>query len=297
MSESFKNSKLDKREQQTLDIIDAAIELYAESGMDGLSMREIARKTEMSPKNVYNYIQSKREIFIAMRVKFLKSLDYLISEIISKKKNSLKNIIIKIAQKFMEWASENKEGFNILFLSEPPKSNQIGPIEEAYEPGKPLKSIRELIQTAYENGAIFDIDPDSLTAYIWQYAYGAAYIERGISITKNNESKISNYNREKNPIYLKLDSLEYRNFILQNLQNQLDNYLKGEIKQKEIEKKIAFVDKWIDYHHDNIKLKDYWLWIKDFNDIERIVNFYEIIQNNIKSLENKLEDIIKSLIE
>ncbi len=297
MSAPFKNSKLNKREQHTLDIINAAIELYANSGMDGLSIREIARKTEMSPKNVYNYILSKREIFIAMRVKFLKSIENLISEIISKNKNSLKNIILKIAQKFMEWASENKEGFNILFLSEPPKSSQRGPIEEAYEPGKPLEIIQELIQTAYENGTIFGIDPDSFTAYIWQYVYGAAYIERSILVTKNSESKIPNYKHKKNPVFMKLDPLEYRNFILQNFQNQLENFFKGEIKQKEIETKIAFVDKWIDYHHDNIKLQDYWLWIKEFNDIERIVNFYEIIQNNIKSLENKLEDIIKSVID
>ena len=94
---------------------------------------------------------------------------------------------------------------------------------------------------------------------------------------------------------MNLDPLEYRNFTLQNLQKQIENYFKGEIK-KENEKKIAFVDKWIDCHHDNIKLQDYWLWIKEINDIEKIVKFYELIQKNIKSLENKLDEIIKSVI-
>ncbi|MBN2155474.1 MAG: TetR/AcrR family transcriptional regulator [Candidatus Lokiarchaeota archaeon] len=293
MPDSFTNSKIDKREQQISDIIDAAIELYAESGMDGLSMREIARKTGMSAKNIYNYFQSKREIFIGMRVKYLKSIENLILKIISNNTKNIIDFIIEIAEEFINWASENEEGFNILFLSEPPNSNLIGPIEDTYEPGKPLKIIRELIQKAYENGIICNIDPDSFTAYIWQYIYGIAYIERGITITQNYETIVPKDKFEKNPIYRKLDPSQYRKFAIQNLRLQIENYCEGEIRKKEIDKIIAFINKWINFHEDNTELKDYWLWIKELNDTEKIINFYKIIQENIRSIEKKLDSLIR----
>src|SRR5947209_11755605 len=47
-------------------VLDAALEIIAESSIEALSMREIARRVEYSPSGLYEYFASKDELLGAL---------------------------------------------------------------------------------------------------------------------------------------------------------------------------------------------------------------------------------------
>ncbi|MHA1724096.1 MAG: TetR/AcrR family transcriptional regulator, partial [Promethearchaeota archaeon] len=61
-----KEEKLKKLQE----IINVGSKLYKEKGWGGFGMRALARSLGMSEGNLYNYVKSKRELYIAIRSKY-----------------------------------------------------------------------------------------------------------------------------------------------------------------------------------------------------------------------------------
>lgn len=59
---------------RTQDILTAAARLLAAHGYYGLSMRELARETEMSLANLYNYFSSKEDLVFALQTRAFETL-------------------------------------------------------------------------------------------------------------------------------------------------------------------------------------------------------------------------------
>ncbi|MBV9231362.1 MAG: TetR/AcrR family transcriptional regulator [Chloroflexi bacterium] len=64
-----------RRARTAQDILDAALEIIAERGVNALSMREIAQRIEYSPSGLYEYYASKDEILDALVEQGLAQLD------------------------------------------------------------------------------------------------------------------------------------------------------------------------------------------------------------------------------
>ena len=60
----------DKKADQFERILEAGKELFLQKGAQGFSMRNLAEKLGMTKNNLYNYIESKRELWIAIRNRF-----------------------------------------------------------------------------------------------------------------------------------------------------------------------------------------------------------------------------------
>ncbi|MBK5134244.1 TetR/AcrR family transcriptional regulator, partial [Candidatus Bathyarchaeota archaeon] len=61
---------LKKKAAQFEQILEAGKELFLEKGRDGFSLRGLAKILGMNQNNLYNYVESKRELWIAIRNKF-----------------------------------------------------------------------------------------------------------------------------------------------------------------------------------------------------------------------------------
>ncbi|GAF68573.1 unnamed protein product, partial [marine sediment metagenome] len=59
-----------KKAQQFERILEAGKKLFLDKGRDGFSLRSLAKMLEMNQNNLYNYVDSKRELWIAIRNKF-----------------------------------------------------------------------------------------------------------------------------------------------------------------------------------------------------------------------------------
>ncbi|MHA1197469.1 MAG: TetR/AcrR family transcriptional regulator, partial [Promethearchaeota archaeon] len=62
----------EKKKEQFERILEIGKELFTKKGIDGFSMRNLAQKLDMTKNNLYNYVESKRELWIAIRNKFYK---------------------------------------------------------------------------------------------------------------------------------------------------------------------------------------------------------------------------------
>ena len=61
----MKNTE-DLMEQRRNEIIDACEALYEEKGFHGITIKDISQKTSFSRPSIYNYFQTKEEIFLAL---------------------------------------------------------------------------------------------------------------------------------------------------------------------------------------------------------------------------------------
>ena len=62
----------EKKKEQFNMILEEGKELFIRYGGHGFSLRALAKRMKMSQSNLYNYVQSKRELWIAIRIKYFK---------------------------------------------------------------------------------------------------------------------------------------------------------------------------------------------------------------------------------
>ena len=94
-------------------ILDAARRIISEKGIDGLSMRAIARKIEYSPAGLYEYFGSKDEIVAAVCAEgnerltsYMKRVDPTLS---------LHDYLMGIGAAYIEFAVRNPDHFTLMF--------------------------------------------------------------------------------------------------------------------------------------------------------------------------------------
>ena len=104
-------------------ILDTGKELFVKNGTVG--MRALARKLDMSQPNLYNYVESKRELWIAIRIKALNEFRKVMVEINKQKFENFITFCLRLAQSYLEFASEDFPRFRIWQLIPPPAITTI----------------------------------------------------------------------------------------------------------------------------------------------------------------------------
>jgi AcrR family transcriptional regulator len=61
-------------------ILDATLELIAMGGIDGVSMRKLARRTDLSVQTLYNLFGSREDILVALAQRFAGNVERLVTE-------------------------------------------------------------------------------------------------------------------------------------------------------------------------------------------------------------------------
>ncbi|MFX0070076.1 MAG: TetR/AcrR family transcriptional regulator [Candidatus Hermodarchaeota archaeon] len=205
-----------EKEQESLkqEIIDTARELFASRGSNGFSTRALAKRLNMSQGNLYNYFESKRELWIAIREQDFKKLKKEMEEIVITHQGEFSVLIKKLFEYYLDFAYKEKRRFQIMFMIPAPPSKKVGPIEQKYEVIDPLDVVRKILQKGIDNGDVKKQDVNSLALYIYSLAQGATFVERDLRITKKIFEPI-----DQNPAE---DAIQkYRAYLIQKILNQL----------------------------------------------------------------------------
>ena len=212
----------DKKADQFERILKAGKQLFLEKGTEGFSMRNLAEMLGMTKNNLYNYVESKRELWIAIRNRFYNQFKEENLEILKAhgwyyvphtpkpnedeeedkregswdwKRNTedesitdskiICDSIIKLFEHFLDFANRDYDKFKMMFnVVEAPPSNKIGPIEEEYKEFRLLDGTTKLMQKAIEMGAISANKANLLSLFSYSLVMGVAYIE--MNRTKNH---------------------------------------------------------------------------------------------------------------
>jgi AcrR family transcriptional regulator len=177
----------DKKAIQFERILVEGKKLFLTKGPEGFKMRNLAENLGMSKNNLYNYVISKRELWIAIRNSFYSQLKTENIEIIKNHKGNSCNLVLKLYSHFMEFARKDYDRFRMMFnFLQAPYSSKLGKQELAYQEFRLLEGTTNIIKKAFNECEIEDVNASSISLLIYSIVMGILYIEMNRT-TRNGE--------------------------------------------------------------------------------------------------------------
>lgn len=165
----------ERRHQRTKDaILEAAREIIRESGADGLSMREIAKRIDYSPAGLYEYFGGKDEIVTAVCWQGHSRLSARMTAVDSSL--PVDEHLIEIGKAYIAFALQNPEQYLLMFTN----ADLIGSPEEIQAEESSFNILLNTIQQGLDNGT-FQSKPNY---GLLEMAYSAWALVHGISMLR-----------------------------------------------------------------------------------------------------------------
>jgi len=208
----------EKKAEQFDKIIEEGKDMFVKYGTHGFSTRALAQKLGMTQPNLYNYVSSKRELWIAIRTKYYNEYLEGLNKIINEHQGSYTELFYKIAEYFLEFASVDYKRFQLMYLISAPPSKKLGPLEKSYKPFQLTKMMLDIAKKAVEAGEINRNTAVELFYSIYAHLFGAAKVEADLKL----RSKITE------PIigdFYTLSATKYRAYVLREIRERLEKNL------------------------------------------------------------------------
>ena len=208
-----------KASKRLENILKAGIEIVLEEGANSLTFRAVAEKLGMYRSNVLRYVDSKRDLWLAIRFTLYNDFIILIDDGVGKYKEMNKSyheILLKTAEIFLDYATENYNRFQMIFLLDPPESDKIGKIEKNLDYDLVAKFFFKLVKEAVNAKELRE--SDAIKTY-----YSVVSLLVG---SVRNEIALKRQMDITEPLNIKseIDSIEtYRKFILEKVKEILDS--------------------------------------------------------------------------
>jgi len=161
------------------EILDCALNIINEEGIDNLSMRKLATQMAMSAANLYNYYRSKENIIIALDNNGFKMLYRIVKNAVNSVKSPIEKIKVLI-QEYIKFGTNpgRVNQYNIMF-NRARVSDYLGTGFEAlveYQTKKAFRildlSYRIISEYINHNPKLRGKDPKILTLRIWIELHG-----------------------------------------------------------------------------------------------------------------------------
>ena len=177
-------SKEDKAKQMEK-ILDGTLNLIKEKGFE-FEMRALAKHLGMSKGNLYNYVQSKRELWIAVRFRTMREFKAGIEKTAATNGDNTIDILKNVGRFVFDFAAEDSNRWKLMTSTRPPDppikdgKKFIGPIEKSYESSQVLDAIFKILQDGYSRGEIEELDLKLIGFYLYSIVLGVTYLEYDI---------------------------------------------------------------------------------------------------------------------
>lgn len=209
----------EKKAQQLERILEAGKQLFQQKGRDGFSLRVLAKMLDMNQNNLYNYVESKRELWIAIRKIFFEQYRDENRTIIKNHEESTVDLLLNIFEHFFKFAEEDFTAFTMMHIIRSPPSDKIGPFEKQYKPFNFLDGTTRVIQKAINEGGIKENNAALLSFFLYSLILGATMVERTMrSVEENNDYKGSKAEERVQFSTQPFTSKEFRKYVLRKIQ-------------------------------------------------------------------------------
>jgi AcrR family transcriptional regulator len=208
----------EKKAAQFEEILEAGKELFLEKGRDGFSLRGLAKILGMNQNNLYNYVESKRELWIAIRNKFFNQYRNENIKIMKGHEGTTTALLMKFFTNFLDFAYKDFGAFSMMHLTEAPPSDKKGPFEQEYQEFNYLRGTAKVVQDAIEAKEINYDNPGMITFFVYSLILGAAIVERNMRVLEQNPDFEEDYATEILSFKTDFNNKEFRNFVLDKLE-------------------------------------------------------------------------------
>ncbi|MFW9969029.1 MAG: TetR/AcrR family transcriptional regulator [Candidatus Odinarchaeota archaeon] len=209
----------EKKAQQFEKILEEGKQLFQDHGRDGFTLGGLARKLDMNKNNLYNYIESKRELWIAIRKKCYEQYRNENRKIIKESSDSSIDTLLRIFTNFFEFAENDYAAFRIMHIIPSPSSKKVGAYEKEYKPFSFLDGTTRLIQKAIDNGEIKEKNAALLSFFMFSLLLGSTMIEKAMrDIEETNNKKGKEVEERTQFGSQNFTSKEFRKYTLRKIQ-------------------------------------------------------------------------------
>ncbi len=209
----------EKKAQQFERIIEAGKQLFQEQGREGFSLRGLAKMLDMNQNNLYNYVESKRELWIAIRKKFFEQYRDENRTIVKNHDGSTVDLLLDIFEHFFKFAEADYTAFTMMHMIPSPPSDKIGPFEKQYKPFNFLDGTTRVIQKAINEQEIKENNAALLSFFIYSLILGATIVERTMrSVEETNNYKGTEAEETIQFGTQPFTSKEFRKYVLRKIQ-------------------------------------------------------------------------------
>jgi AcrR family transcriptional regulator len=149
-------------------IVDAARDLMAERGLQGLSMRAVAERVGVSATAIYRYFENKDALVRrVVRIGFDRFGEYLRRATEAHPRGSLERVRA-IGEAYLSFALEHHAFFRVMFSLQHEQELSLEDLPE----GGGYGVLREAVVDAMESGNMRETEPDLMVLYLWSVAHG-----------------------------------------------------------------------------------------------------------------------------
>jgi len=155
-------------------VLDAALSIIAEHGLEALSIREIAQRIEYSPSGLYEYYASKDEILDALIAQGLLQLSKQIERV--PHEDTAVQWLFEIAQAYLVFAREHAQLYLLMFGSVFSPSGLVTTLDQL-DRNSAYGQLRVCIQIGLERGEFVTSSGESVEHLIysmWALMHGLA---------------------------------------------------------------------------------------------------------------------------
>jgi len=209
----------EKKAQQFERILEAGKQLFSQKGREGFSLRKLAEILDMNQNNLYNYVESKRELWVCIRKKFYEQYRDESRSIIKDHDGSTVDLLVDLYEHFFKFAEEDYGAFAMMHIIQSPPSDKIGPYEKQYKPFHFLDGTTRVIQKAINEGEIKKNNAALLSFFIYSLTLGATMVERIMyAVEDNNGYKSTEADESVQFGTQPFTSEEFRKYVLRKIQ-------------------------------------------------------------------------------
>ena len=169
------------RELSTLEIedfrdklCDAALEIFAEKGVEGFTMREVAARLGVSPMTPYRYFQDKDAILAAVRARAFNDFAQALEDASAHGKNAIAKSNAA-GQAYEDFAFANAEAYRLMFMvTQKGVETEDPALHQAAERARATMShhVEQLLKEG-----VFEGDPELIGYVFWAAIHGLVTLE------------------------------------------------------------------------------------------------------------------------
>ena len=155
-------------------LIAASLDILSKNGIEGLSLRNVARQIGVSHTAPYNHFPDKQALLAAISTAGYEQLYLILLDAFVKTKNTPAEIIPEVAWAYLQFALENPAKFKLMF-SGALEEERNHPDYEAIS----LKSIalfEEIILFCQEKGQLPAGNVEQIAVKLWSLVHGFTYL-------------------------------------------------------------------------------------------------------------------------
>ncbi len=153
-------------------ILEAARDLLAEGGLQGMSMRSVAVKTGISATAIYHYFTDKQALVDrVVEIGFQRFHEHLSDAIDPQPAGSLEKLMA-LAEAYVRFAFENQEYFRVIYSIKGSNSRAFEdlPSHGGYD------LLRTCVEEGINSGVIQSGDPVVISTYLWSVIHGVVML-------------------------------------------------------------------------------------------------------------------------